>query len=60
MTGIRLLHFSDAHIGTESYGRIDPETGLNTRLADFTAVLDEMVEHALGGDSARSPGGSTA
>jgi len=47
---IRLLHFSDAHIGIENYGRIDPKTGLNSRLADFTAVLDETVERALQGD----------
>lgn len=47
---IRLLHFSDAHVGIESYGRIDPKTGLNSRLADYTAVLDETVERALRGD----------
>ena len=47
---IRILHFSDAHIGVETYGRIDPRTGLNTRLLDFTAVLDETVDRALAGD----------
>jgi hypothetical protein len=25
---IRVLHFADTHIGMESYGRTDPETGV--------------------------------
>jgi exonuclease SbcD len=44
---MRILHFSDLHIGVENYGRIDPETGLSTRLGDFLASLDEVVEYAL-------------
>ena len=44
---MRILHFSDAHIGVETYGRTDPETGLSTRLADFLATLDEVVSYAL-------------
>ena len=44
---MRILHFSDLHIGVENYGRTDPETGLSTRLGDFLASLDEVVEHAL-------------
>jgi exonuclease SbcD len=44
---MRILHFSDLHIGVENYGRVDPETGLSTRLGDFLAALDEVVEHAL-------------
>jgi DNA repair protein SbcD/Mre11 len=47
---IRILHFSDAHIGVETYGRIDPSTGLNSRLLDFTAALDETVDRAVAGD----------
>jgi DNA repair protein SbcD/Mre11 len=45
---MRLLHFSDLHIGMENYGRVDPATGLSTRLADFLAVLDQVVDYALG------------
>ena len=45
---MRILHFSDLHIGVENYGRVDPETGLSTRLTDFLATLDEVVEYALG------------
>jgi len=44
---MRVLHFSDLHIGVENYGRIDPATGLSTRLGDFLASLDEVVEFSL-------------
>jgi len=44
---MRVLHFSDLHIGVENYGRIDPETGLSTRLGDFLYSLDRVVEFAL-------------
>ncbi|NQW23421.1 MAG: exonuclease SbcCD subunit D [SAR202 cluster bacterium] len=44
---MRVLHFSDLHIGVENYGRIDPETGLSTRLGDFLDSLDQVVEFAL-------------
>ena len=44
---MRILHFSDLHIGVENYGRTDPETGLSTRLGDFLLSLDQVVEYAL-------------
>ncbi len=44
---MRILHFSDVHIGVESYGSTDPDTGLSTRLMDFLATFDEVVEFAL-------------
>ncbi len=44
---LRILHFSDLHIGVENYGRMDPATGLSTRLGDFLGSLDEVVEFAL-------------
>ena len=44
---MRILHFSDLHIGVENYGRPDPATGLSTRLGDFLAALDEVVDCAL-------------
>ena len=46
---MRVLHFSDLHIGVENYGRIDPETGLSTRLGDFLYSLDQVVEFSLAG-----------
>lgn len=44
---MRILHFSDLHIGVENYGRTDPETGLSTRLGDFLYSLDQVVDFAL-------------
>ncbi|MFH1560654.1 MAG: exonuclease SbcCD subunit D [Chloroflexota bacterium] len=44
---MRILHFSDLHIGVESYGSTDPETGLNSRLLDFLATFDQVVDFAL-------------
>jgi exonuclease SbcD len=35
------------HLGVENYGRIDPGTGLSTRLADFLRSIDCVVETAL-------------
>src|SRR4029079_3755227 len=44
---IKLLHTSDIHIGMENYGRINPATGLSTRLEDFCAALEEAVDRAI-------------
>ncbi|MEW6142246.1 MAG: exonuclease SbcCD subunit D [Chloroflexota bacterium] len=44
---MRLLHFADLHLGVESYGNIDPETGLSTRLIDSLNALDQVVDHAV-------------
>jgi len=44
---MRLLHFSDIHIGMENYGKLDPETGLSTRLLDFLKTFDFIVQIAL-------------
>lgn len=44
---MKILHFADVHIGVENYGRVNPATGLNTRLEDFLRALDILVETAL-------------
>ena len=44
---IKLLHLADVHIGMENYGRVDPATGLSTRLQDFLGTLDEAVDRAI-------------
>ncbi len=44
---MRIIHFADLHIGVENYGRIDPATGLSTRLQDFLRAYDEMVDFAI-------------
>lgn len=50
MAEIRFLHFADLHLGVENYGRIDPTTGLSTRLMDFLKAFDTLVNHALEAD----------
>jgi exonuclease SbcD len=44
---MKIIHFADLHLGIENYGRIDPATGLSSRLGDFLAALDELVDYAL-------------
>lgn len=44
---MKLLHFSDIHIGMENYAKLDPETGLSTRLLDFFETFDFIVEKAF-------------
>ena len=47
MKPIKIMHFADAHFGIETYGKVDPETGLNTRLADFGRSLNLAIDKAL-------------
>jgi len=45
---IKILHLSDIHMGSGfSHGRIDPATGLNTRLEDFVNTLSKCIDRAL-------------
>ena len=44
---IKLLHLADLHIGVENYGRVDPATGLHTRLLDYLARMDEAIDYGL-------------
>jgi len=44
---MKILHFADLHLGVESYGRLDPATGLSTRLGDFLSALDQLVDYSL-------------
>lgn len=44
---MRLLHFSDLHLGVETYGTLDPATGLSSRVLDFLCALDAIVERAI-------------
>lgn len=50
MLNMKILHTADIHLGSNTYGRIDPETGLNTRLLDFTRCFEFMVERGLAED----------
>lgn len=44
---MKLLHFADIHIGMENYAKLDPETGLSTRLLDFFNTFDFIVDTAI-------------
>ena len=46
---MRILHFADLHLGVETYGRPDPDSGLSTRLLDFLRAFDELVDFAIEG-----------
>ncbi len=46
--GIRILHISDIHLGSgQNHGRINPATGCNTRVEDFSRALATAVDQAL-------------
>ncbi len=47
---MKILHTADIHLGSNTYGRIDPETGLNTRLLDFKRCFEFMVRRGLDED----------
>lgn len=45
---IKLLHFSDIHLGSGfTHGKLNPETGLNTRFEDFVGTMGRCVDRAL-------------
>ena len=44
---MRLLHTADIHLGVKTYGRRDPESGLNTRLLDVRDSFERVVEKAV-------------
>ncbi len=44
---IRFIHTADIHFGMENYGRIDPKTGIHTRLLDFERALNSCIDTAI-------------
>ncbi|AFY30835.1 exonuclease subunit SbcD [Calothrix sp. PCC 7507] len=45
---IKILHLSDIHMGSGfSHGRMNPVTGLNTRLEDFVNTLARCIDRAI-------------
>lgn len=44
---VRVMHFADTHFGVELYGKLDPDTGMNTRLKDFKLSLLSAIDLAL-------------
>ncbi|NEO88043.1 MAG: exonuclease subunit SbcD [Spirulina sp. SIO3F2] len=45
---LKILHLSDIHLGSGfNHGRINPETGLNSRLEDFLSSLERCIDRAI-------------
>lgn len=44
---IRFIHTADIHFGMENYGKIDPQTGIHSRLLDFKKSLDTCIQYAI-------------
>ena len=44
---MKLLHCADIHLGYETHGRLDPATGLNSRLLDFRRSFDALVARGI-------------
>jgi exonuclease SbcD len=45
---IKILHLSDIHLGSGfSHGKINPETGINSRLEDFVSSLKICIDRAI-------------
>ncbi len=44
---IKCLHLADLHFGVENYGFTNPQTGMNTRLEDFSQSLGQAVDRAI-------------
>jgi exonuclease SbcD len=45
---MKIIHFADLHLGVESYGHIDPSSGLSSRFGDFLSSFDQLVDYAIG------------
>jgi len=45
---INVIHVSDIHLGSgEGHGRVNPQTGLNTRFEDFVQALTSVVDYTI-------------
>ncbi|MDX1976296.1 MAG: exonuclease subunit SbcD [Pseudanabaenaceae cyanobacterium bins.68] len=44
---IKVLHFADIHLGTLTHGKVNPQTGINSRLEDFERCLQICIDRAV-------------
>ncbi len=44
---MKFLHFADVHLGMENYGRVNPQSGLNSRFEDGLKCLAFIVDTAI-------------
>src|SRR5688572_24691087 len=43
---MRILHFADLHLGMENYGTLDTRLGYSSRVKDYLAAFDQVVDYA--------------
>jgi len=48
---INFIHTADIHFGVENYGKIDPLTGIHTRLLDFERALNFCIDYTIAQDA---------
>lgn len=41
---MKIVHFSDSHLGVTTHGKMDPKTGINSRVLDFFNSLCQVVD----------------
>lgn len=44
---MKIVTFADLHLGVSSYGYIDPNTGLNTRVLNALSSFDKMIDYCI-------------
>jgi len=44
---IRFIHCADLHLGIKKYGKINPKTGINTRIEEDLKQFDKIVNFAI-------------
>ena len=44
---MKIATFADLHVGVSTYGHIDPDTGLNTRVLDALNSFDEIIDYCI-------------
>jgi len=44
---VKIVHFSDTHLGFSAYNKTDPETGLNQREVDVYSAFKQIIDYIL-------------
>jgi DNA repair protein SbcD/Mre11 len=44
---LKILHFADLHLGIDTHGAVNSETGLSNRVEDFLGALDTIIDRAI-------------
>ena len=47
MNNIRFIHIADTHFGIGKYGKVNSETGLNTRIEEDFLQFDKIINYAV-------------